>query len=177
MQKIIKINSLLLTNNAIELLAVNMDKESKFAKPVIKTIISKVAMYFSTLHLLKKLNPEKKIKKNTQLNFLENKFLSCLKLKLFEKPRIQLLGKYYDRFEGLSNKERHKEFSKLIPEVDQNGDMTITLDELKDWLIGQIEKQASKFSDDSVNMTHIDHNSDGKLSLEEMMEDFKKHQP
>ena len=113
-------------------------------------------------------------RKNLSLSATE---IVCLKLKFFEKPRIQLLGKYYDRFEGLSNKERHKEFSKLIPEIDQNGDMTITLDELKDWLIGQIEKQASKFSDDSVNMTHIDHNSDGKLSLEEMMEDFKKHQP
>ena len=105
------------------------------------------------------------------------KKVEYLKLTFFERPLIYLLGKYYDRFEDLSNEERQKEFSKLIPEIDQNGDMTITLDELKDWLIGQIEKQASKFSDDAVNMTNIDHNSDGKLSLEEMMEDFKKHQP
>ena len=105
------------------------------------------------------------------------KEIAYLKLIFFERPCFSLLGKYYDRFKDLSNEERQKEFSKLIPEIDQNGDMTITLDELKDWLIGQIEKQASKFSDDAVNMTNIDHNSDGKLSLEEMMDDFKKHQP
>ena len=40
-----------------------MGKESKFAKPIIKTNFSEVAMHFSTLHLRKKLNPEKKTKK------------------------------------------------------------------------------------------------------------------
>ena len=47
-----------------------MGKESKFAKPVIKTIVSKVAMYFSTLHLLKKLNPEKKKQEKHLAKFL-----------------------------------------------------------------------------------------------------------
>jgi len=87
------------------------------------------------------------------------------------------LQRYYDQYENLSPEDRKERFIKEIKKsIDQNLDEKVTVEELTKWALDKIEHEAYVLYKEHLNLTEIDTNNDGILSLDEVLTDFKAHQ-
>lgn len=60
--------------------------------------------------------------------------------------------------------------------IDQNADEKVTVEELTKWALNKIELEAFVLYKEHLNLSEIDTDNDGRLSLDEVITDFKAHQ-
>lgn len=89
------------------------------------------------------------------------------------KPNL-LLGSFFQRFEKMSDTKRRTEFNKVLPSIDANNDAEITFEEIKAWVLKNVEDEAKSLDFSRLEILNMDTDNDGKLSWKEMENDHRK---
>lgn len=85
-----------------------------------------------------------------------------------------MMSSFFQRFEKMSDTKRRTEFNKVLPSIDANNDAEITFEEIKAWVLKNVEDEAKSLDFSRLEILNMDTDNDGKLSWKEMENDHRK---